>query len=102
MPPHPLTNFEIQYYYQNESRFNGVYSRKDFPKIKDGAYVVNVEKYKSIGTYGIALHVNGDNATYFYRFRVEYIPKDIKKFIGNNNITTNIFKVKVYNSMMCG
>ena len=30
MPPHPLTNFEIQKYYQNESRFNGVYS-KDNP-----------------------------------------------------------------------
>ena len=27
MAPHPLTNFEIQNYYQNEPRFNGVYSR---------------------------------------------------------------------------
>ena len=37
MPPHPLTNCEIQKYYQNESRFNGVYSRDDLPKTKDGA-----------------------------------------------------------------
>ena len=29
MPPHPLTNFEIQKYYQNEPRFNGVYSRDE-------------------------------------------------------------------------
>ena len=39
IPPHPLTNFEIQKYYQNEPRFNGVYSRDNLPKIKDGAYI---------------------------------------------------------------
>ena len=39
MSPHPLTNFEIQEYYQNEPRFNGVFSRNNLPlKIKDGAY----------------------------------------------------------------
>ena len=35
MPSHPLTNFEIQNYYQNETKFNGVYSRNSLPKIKD-------------------------------------------------------------------
>ena len=45
MSPHPLTNFEIQKYYQNEPRFNGVYSRDNLPKkIKDGAYVINLDK----------------------------------------------------------
>ena len=45
MLPHPLTNFEIQKYYQNEPRFNGVYSRDNLPKkIKDGAYVINLNK----------------------------------------------------------
>ena len=32
MPPHPLTNFEIQKYYQDEPRFNGVNSRDIYPK----------------------------------------------------------------------
>ena len=41
MPPHPLTNFEIQKYYENEPKFNGVYSRNNLPKIKDGAYVIS-------------------------------------------------------------
>ena len=41
MPPHPLTNFEIQKYYQNDSRFNSIYSRGNLPKTKDGAYVNN-------------------------------------------------------------
>ena len=37
MLPHPLTNFELEKYYQNEPRFNGVYSRNSLPKkMKDG------------------------------------------------------------------
>ena len=44
MPPHRLTNFEIQNYYQNEPRFNGVYSIGNLPKIKDGAYVINLDE----------------------------------------------------------
>ena len=51
MPSHPLTNFEIQKYYQNEPKFNGVYSRNNLPKIKDGAYVINLDEFKSIGTH---------------------------------------------------
>ena len=43
MPPHPLTNFEIKKYYQNEPRFNGVFSRNNLPKIiRDGAYIINL------------------------------------------------------------
>ena len=44
MPPHLLTNFEIQKYYQNEPRFNGVYSIDSLPKMKDGAYVINLDE----------------------------------------------------------
>ena len=45
MPSHPLTNFEIQKYYQNEPRFNGLYSRYNLPKLKDGADVINFDEY---------------------------------------------------------
>ena len=61
MPPHPLTNFEIQKYYQNEHIFNGVYSRNNLSKIKDGAYIINIDEFKSIGTQRIALYVNDSN-----------------------------------------
>ena len=44
MPCHPLTNFKIQKNYQNEPKFNGVYSRSNLPKIKDGAYVINLDE----------------------------------------------------------
>ena len=54
VPPHPLTNIEIQKYYKNESRFNGVFSRNNvFKKIKDGAYIINLDEYKDVGTHGL-------------------------------------------------
>ena len=66
MPPHPLTNFEIQKYYQNESRFDGVHSRDNLPnKIKDGAYVIKLDEYSDIGTHWIALYALNNNVTYF-------------------------------------
>ena len=56
IPSRPLTNFEIQQYYQNEPRSNGVYSRDNVPKqIKDEAYVINLDEYKDTGTHWIAL-----------------------------------------------
>ena len=81
MPPHPLTNFEIQRYYQNETKSNGVYLRNNLPKINHGANVINFDEHQSIWTHWIAL--NGDNVIYFNSFEVEYIPKETKRFIGN-------------------
>ena len=61
MQPHLLANFEIQKCYQNEPKFNIVYSRNNLPRIIEGVYVISLDEYKSIGTHCIALHVNGDN-----------------------------------------
>ena len=76
---HPLTNFEIQKYYQNEPRFNEVYSRDNVPnKKKDGGvYVINLDEYSDIGTYWIALYSLNNNVSYFDSFGVEHIPKKI-------------------------
>ena len=103
MPPHPLTNFEIQKYYENEPRFNGVYSRDNLPRIKDGAYVINLDEYSDIGIHWVSLWVNNsDNVTYFDSFGVEHIPKEIKTLIGNKNIKTNIFRMQAHDSIMSG
>ena len=75
MWPHPLTNFEIQKYYQNESKFHGIYSRNNFPKVKDGAYVINLYELKSIGTHWIASYMNDNSVIYFDSFGVEHIQK---------------------------
>ena len=103
-PPHPLTNFEIQEYYQNEPRFNGVFSRDNLPNsIKNGAYVINLDEYRDIGTHWVALYVNNKIIIYFDSFGVEHIPKEIIKFIGNNKkIITNIYRIQAYDSLMCG
>ena len=80
---HPLTNFEIQKYYQNEPKFDSVYSRNNLSKIENGAYIIDLDKYESIGTHRIDLHVNAENVTYFDSFGVKHITKKIKKLVGN-------------------
>ena len=83
-PPHPLTNFEIQEYYQNEPRFNGVFSRDNLPNnIKHGAYVINLDEYHDIGTHWVTLYVYNKAAIHFDSFRVEHIQKEIIKFIAH-------------------
>ena len=77
MPPHPLTNFEIQKYYQNEPRFN-------------------------IGTHWIALFCNRNEIVYFGSFGAKHVPKEIKEIVGNKSIKVNIFRVQANNSVMCG
>ena len=107
MQPHPSTNFEIQKYYQNESKFNDVYLRNNLPKIKDGAYLMNLDEFKSIGTHWIALYVNSNNkrascnAIYLDSPGVEHISKEIQKFIGNENRMTNFYRIQTYGSIMC-
>ena len=69
----------LQKYYQNEPKFNGIYSRNNLSKIKDGENVINLDDFKSIGTHLIALYVNdnNNNVTYFDSFGVKHIPKEI-------------------------
>ena len=94
MPPHPLTNFEIQKYYKNEPKFNGVFPRNNLPKkIKDGAYIINLDEYGDVGTHWIALFCNKNEIVYLDSFSVEHIPEEIKEFIENKNIKSNIFLV---------
>ena len=120
--PHPLTNFEIQAYYQNEPIFNGVFSRDNLPNnsnnnnnnnnnnkqppkrigsaIKNGAYVIDLDEYRDIGTHWVALYVNNKTIIYFDSFGVEHIPKEIMKFI--DSYRKNIIRIQAYDSIMCG
>ena len=60
-------------------------------------------QYSDIGTHWVALYVSEANdVTYFDSFGVEYISKEIKTFIGNKNIKTNIFRIQAYDSIVCG
>ena len=109
MPPHPLNNFGIQKYYQNKPKFNCTYSKSDLPKIKDGAYVINLDEFKSIGTDWRALYVSGNNrrasydAIYFDSFGIEHVSKEIQKIYNKSiNTITNIYRIQAYDLIMCG
>ena len=71
------------------------FSRNNLPKkIKNGAYIRNLDEFANLGTHWIALFYKQDEIVYFDSFGVEYIPEEVKEFIkefpGNKNIKTNI------------
>ena len=91
----------FQKYYPNETKLNGLFTRNNLPKIKDGTYVINLDEYWSIGTHLIALYVNDCNVIYFDSFDVECISKEIKKIIRNKSNVTHIYRIQAYDSVMC-
>ena len=78
MSPDHSTNFEIQTCYENEPKFNDVYSKNNLSKTKDGAYIINLDEYESIGTHWIALFVNDINVTYFDNFELNIFQKKLE------------------------
>ena len=79
VPPHPFTNFEIERYYQNKPRFNRFYSRDNLQKkVKDLAYVINLDEYADVGAHWIPLYVLNIEITYSGSFGVEHVPKEVK------------------------
>ena len=71
-------------------------------KIKDGAYVINLDEYADVGTQWVSLFCNKIEIVCFDSFGVEHVPKQVKEFAGNKNIKANIFRVQANNSVMCG
>ena len=72
----------------------GFYSRDNLPnKIKDGAYVINLDKHSDIRTHWIALYALKNNVTYFDSFAVEHIRKEIKIFFVKSIVVTKIFRI---------
>ena len=69
--------------------------------VKDGAYIVSLEEYADVGTNWIALFCNRSEIVFFDSFGVEYVPEEMKEFVGNKNIKANIFRVQANNSIMC-
>ena len=81
MPPHPLTNFEIKDYYENE------------PRLEHGAYVINLHEYGDVGTHWIALYVKDNKVIFFDSLGIEHVPKEMIRFIGSKNIKTSILRI---------
>ena len=77
IPFHPLTNFEIQEYFKDELRFNGVFSRNNLPNLKNGAYVIILDHSNNTGTHWVVIFVKKDEVIYFDSFGVEYTLEEI-------------------------
>ena len=98
MSPHPLANYEIQKYYQNEPRFNGVYSGDNLPKIRDGAYVINLDEYSDIGTYRIAFTYKIMMLLILIVLEYNIFQKKLKHLVV---IETFIFRKEAHDIIMC-
>ena len=70
-------------------------------KQKDGAHVINLDKYADVGTHWVALFCNRNKIVYFDSFDVEHFSEEIKEFVemfsGNKNTKANIFRIQENN-----
>ena len=98
---HPLNNFEITNCFNYELRFNGVFSRNNLLKIKDGPYVINLSDKNSKRTHWVSLFIDKHLAVYFNSFGIEYIPQKVLNRIKGKSITHNIFRRQINESIMC-
>ena len=102
IPFHPLTNFEINDYFDGIKGFNRVFSRNNLPKLRNGAYVINLDHSKNTGTHWTVIFIKKNGVIYFDSFGIKHIPKEIMNKIGNKNIKSNIFRIQDNNSIMYG
>ena len=85
-------------YFNYKAKFNGVFSRNNLHRIKDGAYVINLNDKQSKGTHWASLFIDKSTTVYFDSFGIEYIPNKIK----DKSIIHNIFRIQSDNTIMCG
>ena len=63
---------------------------------------MNLGVYSDIATHWVALYVQNNDVNYLDSFGVEPIPKEVRIFISNKNIKTNIFRIQAYDLILCG
>ena len=81
-------NIKITNYFNYEPRFNGVFLRNNLLRIKDGAYVTNLDDKNSKGTDCISLFIDSIS-----HILPSYIPQEVLKKIKDKSITHNIFRM---------
>ena len=89
-------------YFKIVKGFNGVFSRNNSPKLKNGVYVINLDHSENTGTHWVLIFVRKNEVIYIDSFGVEYIPKEIMERIRNKNIKTSISRIQDNNSIICG
>ena len=95
-----LNNIEIVNYFNYEPRFNGVSSRNNLPRIKDGAYIINLDNENSKGTHWVSSFIDRNTAVYCYSFWIEYIPQEVINKLKNKSVTHNTSRIQDNESIM--
>ena len=93
---------KVSKYYDTDCRFNGLLSRNNLPRIKDGACVINLDDKNSKGTQWVSLFIDKNIVIYFDSFAIESIPQELLKKVKGKSITHNIFRVQDNESIMYG
>ena len=101
VPLHPLNNIKIINYFKYEPRFNGEFSRNNLPKIKNGAYVINLNDENIKGTHWVLLLIDKNTAVYFDFFGIGYIQQEVLNKFKDKSITHNIVKIQHFESIIC-
>ena len=91
---------EITHYFDYEPRFNGVFSRNNLLRMKDGKYVINLDDKNSKGTHWVSLFIDRNTALYFDSFGIKYIPQEVLNKIKDKSIIHNIFRIQDNESIM--
>ena len=93
-------NIEITNYFNCKPRFNGVFSRKNLPRIKNRAYSINLDDKNNEGTHWVSFFLDRDTGVYFDSFGIEYIPQEVLNKIRDKSITHNILRIQD-NDLLC-
>ena len=80
----------------------GFFSRNNLPRIKDLAYVINLDDKNSKWAHWVSLFIDRNLAVHFDSFGIEYIPKEALNKIKDKSITHNIFRIQDNKSIICG
>ena len=99
---HSLNNINITNYFYDKPRFNVVFSRNNLPRIKDWAYVINLDGRNGKGTHWISLIIHNDVAISFNYFGIEYIPQEVIQKIRDKPSTRNIFRMSCCHRIYAG
>ena len=89
-------------YFVRDCRFSDVFPRNNLPKIKDGAYIINLDNKKSKRINCFSLFINRNTTVYCDSFSIEYIPLEVLNKIKDKSITYNIFRIQDNESIMAG
>ena len=89
-------------YFNDEPRFDSVFSRNKLARIKDGTYVINFNDKNSKGTLWVWLFIDRNTAVYFHSFGNECIPQEVLTKVKDKSITHNKFRMQDNESIICG